>query len=253
VIAVSLVAAALFFAADPTPAPVPPMTLQNVAVPDLPEIGRVRASTPSCAILRDLLIPSVNAAKRADDRFAILSTTGPAYAGANVDRDVSEGDLSLDPRYGSDAPRQLAHMDQALSVMIREANVIATALKDPRFATNSDDPKVAAELAQLNAVFDVQAKRANLLNEFVMRENIADVKRLSQSSALNTGGRRGIAPNTPAGTHHPAPSEGLPDLHGDPRNDALAMYNWYRSLNAVVHATEYTAATAFLDIAKECK
>jgi hypothetical protein len=68
-----------------------------------------------------------------------------------------------------------------------------------------------------------------------------------------SGGRRGRTPSTGAAPHAPSPSEGLPNLNGHPRNDALAMSNWYQSLYALVHATEYKAANTFLDIAKDCK
>jgi hypothetical protein len=248
--------AALFFTADPTPPPVPvsPLTLLNVAVPELPEIGRVRATTPSCAILHDLLIPSFLAAKRADDRFATISTAGPAYAGG-ASRDVGEENLSFESRYGSDEARQLSHMDQALSVMLRERKNIETALSDPRFAANADDPKVAEEQKQLRTLLDAQGQRASLLNEFVTRENMFAAKQdVVGGNGLGVGGRRGQALSAPAPTRATPAPEGMPDLHKQiPENDALQMITWYRSLNLGVHAAEFTAATSFLNQAKECK
>jgi hypothetical protein len=254
-IAVSLVAAAFIFAADPTPTPSPVVTttLQNAAVPDISEIGRTRATTPSCGILRDLLVPSLAAAKRMDDRFALLSSAGPAYAKAFNDRDIAEKDLSVEAKFGDDAPRQLAQMGQTLSALQQQAKVIITALGDSRFAANADDPTVAAEQQQLRALLDAQAMRASALNEFVTRHNLTEMRQLPFSNGLGLGGRHAVVPTKASDPRPPTPLEGLPDLNGDPRNDALAMYNWYRSLNVTVHATEYAAANRFLEIAKNCK
>jgi hypothetical protein len=261
-IAVSLVAAALVFAADPTPAPVPspvPVTsvsvtsLLGTAVPDLPEIGRVRATSPSCAVLRDLIIPSFAAAKRSDDQFSVLSTAGPAYASAAADRDISEQDVATEQRYGSDAGRQRSHMDMSLSGQLREIQIMDAALSDPRFAASADDPKILAEQQQLRDLRDAHMARASVLNEFVLRTQLADMKQLPSSSGLGPGGIRGRQTISRPPERPHAPLDYLPILNGDPMHDALAMHNWYRSLSSVVHAREYLAANTFLDIAKECK
>jgi hypothetical protein len=57
--------------------------------------------------------------------------------------------------------------DGPLTVMIREAKVISSALADPRFDENSDDPKVTAELQQLHDLYEVQGRRASLLNDLL--------------------------------------------------------------------------------------
>ncbi|MBV9409392.1 MAG: hypothetical protein JO164_11260, partial [Candidatus Eremiobacteraeota bacterium] len=81
--AIALVVA---LAAAPVPTPFPLGTLVPFGSPNastpapLPEIGRVRSTSPACTVMRDLIMPSVNAALRADARFAETRKRLPNYA-----------------------------------------------------------------------------------------------------------------------------------------------------------------------------
>jgi len=243
-------AAMLFFTADPTPPP----ALRAAAgeVPTLPEIGRVRSISPSCAIIHDLIIPSFAAARRADDRFAIASKGVPAYAEALTDHDIGESDRSVDQRYGSDAPRQLAHVDQAVTAILHETLVLNRALGDPRFVAGADDPKVVAEQAQLQSMYDAQMARVSILSEFVTREGMTNMKSLPGSSGLR-GGRHAATASVPDPPKPATPVVGQPDLNGLGLNDVPASQNWMTSLDQVIHIREFNAATAFIDLAKDCR
>jgi len=240
-------AAMLFFGADPTPQPALAPAIRSTAgvVPALPEIGRVKAVSPACAIMHDLIIPAFAAVRRADDHFALASKAVPAYFGALNDTDVGD-DPTDNARFGSDSGRQLAHVDQALSGMLREAQLVDSALKDPRFAASSDDPKIAAEQTELQNVLNAQLARASILSEFAMRQNMTQLKR----GLAPVGGR--ARPSVQSAPRPPTPIVGQPDINGL-SNDATASKDWVKTIDSVVHYREYNAANAFIDLAKDCQ
>jgi hypothetical protein len=248
-------ALAIAFAAVPTPKPTPFAigTLQPFGtetappaapVPNLPEIGRVRATTPACAAMRDLIIPSFAAARRADMRFAETRTRLPQYV-----------DFADDPEHATDVFRTstLSRIDADATAILNHTLVLNKALGDPRFKDTSD-PVLVAEKAQLQQLYDTQQARANQLQEFVMRERNAVAKHGMEDS--NAFKRRSIIPGSDA-TPAPAPSlkamPGMPLLNGHiALADKASINDWSGQMAAAVAASENQAARTFLPIARSC-
>ena len=113
--------------APPTPAPAPEGS-------PLPEIGRVRATAPACAAMRDLIMPSFAAARRADARFEQTRVHLPQYV-----------EIVADKEHKSDVFRSsmLARLDAEASQILSETLVINKALGDPRMK-DTRDPAIAA-------------------------------------------------------------------------------------------------------------
>ena len=162
--------------AEPAPTPSP-------AAGGLPEIGRVRSATPACTVMRDLVIPSFAAARRADARFAETRKRLPDW-----------GELAADAA-PDDPMRQsaLAKLDADATKLLGEALVINRALGDPRLAADSTDPVVREERRELQQLYDTQKTRANILWEYVMRKNIA-MSKAQFAPDPTIGGRTQPAP-----------------------------------------------------------
>ena len=235
------IAAAPPVAPDPVPSTVP-----------LPEIGRTRANTPACAAMRDLVVPSFAAAQRADARFAETRKTLPSYAEISADRDAGV-------KYGIHREAGLARLATDASRLQQEALTIKKALDDPRLAKSSNDPQVAVERSQLEQLYAAQRVRADALNEFVMREQVA-------VAPHTLGSNRGIATrdakygkvDDPPPDAPPLPgssaSPGMPLLTGlDPAEDKRRLDTWGAAVSQAVRKSEAEAAMTFLPIAQGCR
>ncbi len=225
------------FGTETTPAPAPP------PASGLPEIGRVRAATPACAAMRDLVIPSFAAARRADVRFAQTRVRLPQYV-----------EYMSDPEHRTDVFREsaLAKLDADASAILNETLVLNRALGDSRFK-NPTDPQVAAEKAQLQQLYNTQQARANQLQEFVTRQRVAIAKNgIDDDSAFQRKAPQGITPPTepiPALTAPP----GMPVLSGRiAMADKAVINDWSGQMIAAVRASENQAAKTFLPIAHSC-
>jgi hypothetical protein len=236
-------AVALTFALGdaPTPAPGPDAS-------PLPEIGRVRATAPACAAMRDLVVPSFAAARRADARFAETRVRLPSYI-----------QIADDPAHRSDVVREsaLAKLDADATTLLNEAAVLNRALGDARFK-NPADPQVAAQRDQLQQLYAAEQARASQLQEFVMRERNATAH--DGFPLKNTFGRKlkGIEPDVdtpPAGYVAPLnPSKGMPVVtHTTPMADVQSLNEWSGTMAATVRASENLAAHTFLPIAQSCR
>jgi hypothetical protein len=217
--------------------------------PVLPEIGRTRANTPACAAMRDLVIPSFAAAQRADARFTETRKTLPSYADVRADRD--EG-----TKYGVNREAGLARLGSDAARLEQEAQSIKKALDDPRLAKTSTDPQVVAERQQLEQLYAVQRARADALNEFVLREQVA-------IAPHTIGSNRGIAPRTKFEPVEPPPPiavpgstapPGMPLLTGiDQQEDKRRIDEWTNGIALLVRKSEAEAAMTFLPIAQSCR
>src|SRR5476649_1124224 len=114
---VALFLAAALAGTDPTPAPAPEL--------GFPEIGRVRANTPPCTVMKDIVLPSWEAAKDADKKFLMAQSYLPKYAETLNDNFN---------RWGPQRDMQFTHIDQAVSNMMSSTLVINKLLGDPRIA-----------------------------------------------------------------------------------------------------------------------
>lgn len=228
-------------AAAPAPSPEPSSVL--------PEIGRTRANTPACAAMRDLVIPSFAAAQRADARFVETRKTLPSYADIRADRD--EG-----TKYGVQREAGLARLGSDAARLEQEAQSIKKALDDPRLAKTSTDPQVVAERQQLEQLYAVQRARADALNEFVLREQVA-------IAPHTIGSNRGIAAKMKLDPVEPTPAiaapgstapPGMPLLTGiDQQEDKRRMEQWTNGIALLVRKSEAEAAVTFLPIAQSCR
>jgi hypothetical protein len=262
-VAASLVAAAVVaVAAGAAAAPVPKATATPFAIgtlqpvpgasgnpfaAPLPEIGRTRSVSPACAAMRDLVIPSFAAAVRADKRFAETRKRLPNYA-----------EISADPSHKDDAFRDSAlhQLSRDASSLMEESLVLNRALGDPRIAADIKDPQVVAQRRELERLYEVQATRANLLNEFVMREQMGNARRgLEDNGAFRA--RNAQAPPNPNVPDNPLPQltapPNMPLRSGNAMVDKNSLQDWGTSLAVYVRKTENEAAKTFYPIAQSCR
>jgi hypothetical protein len=242
---------AVALAASPSPAPFAIGTLEPFAGvtpgPPLPNIGRVHAATPGCVAMRYLVIPSFAAARRADARFGDTHKRLPDYA-AIVD----------DPEHRTDVYREsaLTRLDADATALLGDAVVISRALGDPRLSRYSKDSEVLAERAELQRLYDAQKTRADLLEQFVIRQRAAIAKNgIDDNSAFSAGRNSPSAtdigvPYAPDPTATSAPD--MPMLNGTAASDRRSLDDWATGIASDVHASEDHAAKTFLAIAGRC-
>jgi hypothetical protein len=214
--------------------------------PGLPNIGRTRSVTPACATMRDLVVPSFAAAVRADKRFAETRKRLPNYA-----------DIAGDPSHKDDAYREsvLHQLSRDASSLLEEALVMNKALGDPRISADVKDPQVMAQRRQLEQLYVAQATRANLLNEFVMREQMSGARRgLEDPGAFRA---RNAAPLPVPVPEVPVPQltapPGMPLRSGISMTDKNLLADWGTSLSVYVRKSENEAAKTFYPIARSCR
>ncbi|ERR1700681_110946 len=246
-------ALAIAFATVPTPnqTPFPLGTLQPFGTEtpapasNLPEIGRVRAATPVCAAMRDLVVPSFAAARRADARFSETRVRLPKYI-----------EIADDPEHRTDVFREsaLSKLDADATKILQETLVLNKALGDPRFK-DPTDPQVIAVKNQLDQLYRTQQARANQLQEFVMRQRNEIAKNgLGDNHAFAS---RNQPPQQPQDAP-PPPSlkapPGMPLINGKiAMADQASLNEWSGQMAAAVRASENLAAHTFLPIAQSCR
>ena len=240
---VALLALILAFAPPvPDVSPQPPAT-QSAS--DIPEIGRVRAISPACGAMRDLVIPSFKAAKEADGRFENVSKNLPEYVRAIAD------DSKFNPEPPALREFRLAKLAMDNTKMLQNAKVIADALGDRRLAGTSD-PAVIAERQQLQSLYESQITRASELNQFVMREE-------NTVALLGVGGDGGAFRGRNGSQATPEPRQtstplGMPKLYGRIGfADAASIRDWTGQITAAVKGNEEVAARTFFVISKSCQ
>jgi hypothetical protein len=246
--AVVALASVLGAAPKPVPPPGPPAQTAAPESSPLPEIGRVRAATPPCAAMRDLIIPSFAAARRADVRFEQTRARLPQYI-----------DFADDPEHGTDIFRtsSLARLDADATAILNETLVLNKALGDPRLK-DTTDPVIAAERAQLEQLYSAQQARANQLQQFVMRERNTVAQHGMEDSGAFKGRHKQPASRDAEPPPSPIPSlvgaPGMPVLNGRiPLADKVVINDWSTSMAAFVRASENQAAKTFLPIAQSCR
>jgi hypothetical protein len=226
-----------------------PAPAATAAPADLPEIGRVRSLTPACAAMRELVIPAFAASMGVSKKF---DETAP-YFSRYVETIEEEKDNT--------AVRDmlLSRMGQSVSLMMRDTQKIAKALGDPRLSATSKDPAIVEERKQLNLLYDVQMDRANILNEYLIRQNagIARTEFQDNSAFASTRSPGGTQDLTPQPTATPIEYDrrrfGQPVLDG--KNgfaDKHVMTDWTNDLGAQAKLASNIAAKALLPIAKGC-
>jgi hypothetical protein len=228
--------------------PVPPAGSDAAPYsPGLPNIGRTRSVSPACAAMRDLVVPSFAAALRADKKFAETRKRLPNY-----------GDIAADPIHKDDAFREsiLHQLGRDASTLMEEALVMNRALGDPRIAADNKDPQVVAQRRGLQELYVAQVTRANLLNEFVMREQMAVSRRgLEDNGAFAS--RQSVNSRTAPIPDMPVPSLTAPPYmplrSGMSMADRNLLDDWGASLSGYVRKSENEAAKTFYPIARSCR
>jgi hypothetical protein len=252
--AVVAVAAGAIAAPVPKPAETPfvigtfqPVPPAGSAAAPLPNIGRTRSVSPGCAAMRDLVIPSFQAALRADKKFAETRKRLPNY-----------GEIAADPLHKDDAFREsiLHQLGRDASTLMEEALVMNRALGDPRISAENKDPQVVAQRRGLQELYVAQVTRANLLNEFVMREQMAVSRRgLEDNGAFAS--RQSVNSRTAPIPDMPVPALTAPPYmplrSGMSMADRNSLDDWGNSLSVYVRKSENEAAKTFYPIARSCR
>jgi hypothetical protein len=236
-------------AASPAPTEVP-----AAAPPDLPEIGRTKATTPACAAMRDLVIPSFAAAKKADARFVETQTRLPKYAEIRADAKNDRNKTHDDSFQES----MLSRLEQDAANLLGYAAFIAKALGDPRLAADSKDPDVQDERAQLQAVYAVQQARAKMIAEFAARERMTlSTGQLAPDGTfyrkLLTPIPRAPEPTPQAVAADTTAAPGMPLFSGIAFVDKDRANAWGRDMTKAVTDAENRAAKSFLPVAQRCR
>ena len=256
-LASSLLVLALASVASPVPRPTPtpfaigtfsPDATPGPPAPQLPEIGRVRSATPACAAMRDLIIPSFAASRRADARFAETQKRLPNYV-----------EIADDPEHRTDVYREsaLSRLDQDATALLQEALMLNKALGDPRLSAEQKDPEVSAERRALQQLYESQMTRANLLTEFVTRQRVAIAKNGIDTGTSAFGVRHAPSTAAPLRTEQPIPAltapPGMPVLGGIDLSDKQQIDQWAGEIQTFVRSGENQAAKVFLPIAQRCR
>ena len=228
----------------PAPAPAVAATEVPAAVPsDLPEIGRTKSASPACSAMRDLVIPSFAAARKADARFSETQTRLPKYA-----------EIRAESKNDAFQESMLSRLEQDASNLLGYAAFINKALGDPRLSADSKDPDVQAERTQLQSLYAMQQARAKMLAQFAIRERVTMTK--SQMDGLSmSGGRNQLLPVSVDAAPNPfeTGAPGMPTFSGIAFADKATATNWGVGMAKAVADAENSAAKSFLPLAQRCR
>ena len=233
--------------AQPDPAP------PTAAASSLPEIGRTRATSLACAVMRDIVIRAFATAQHADARFAAVRTSLPQYIQLKSDYTSQRAPVKSD---GIMLESQYNRLSIDTASLMRDTDAIRKLLDDPRLSATSSDPTVREERDQLERLLAAQQARAAYLSELMLRESTYLSKHLvgwEDPGGLPT---IGIIPNvdTPP---RPLPKmtapPGMPLLNGFDAADRARVSEWGAAMTSMVHASEEQAAKTFLPLAQGCR
>jgi hypothetical protein len=157
----------------------------------LPEIGRTRSVVPACAVIRDLVAPSLGAALDADAAFRdARAQIAAANAGGGFESREAQRTLGL------------IRLGKNVGTMAKDVLTINRALGDPRVAKTPDDPATRELREALQALYEAQNAKLNALSGFVegqrMAQLRADDETIRQMAAANSPGNVGPHPQPTA-------------------------------------------------------
>jgi hypothetical protein len=233
--------------AQPNPASPTP------AASGLPEIGRTRATSAACIVMRDIVIRAFAMAQRADARFGAVRTRLPQYIQAKSDYNSQRAPVKSD---GIMLESQFNQLNIDTASLLRDTDAIRKLLEDPRLSAASTDPTVRAEREQLERILAAQQARAAYLSQLMLRESTYLSKHtvgFEDPGALVT---MAIVPNldTPP---RPLPvltaPPGMPVLTGFDAADRARVNEWGAAMTNMVHTSEEQAAKTFLPLAQGCR
>jgi len=218
----------------------------------LPEIGRVRATSAACAAMRDVVIPAFAAARRADAQFGTVRQDLPRYIQLKADYKsqqdtVKSGGVTLEAQWHK--------VSSESASLLHETEAIRKLLDDPRLPAQSSDPAIRLERERLEALYAAQQARASYLNQLMQRESASLAKSAVGTEdplAFPQGQHVQIDPQArprPASTALP----GMPLLNGFDAADRARIEDWSAAQVRAVHETEEQAAKTFLPFAQGCR
>ncbi len=253
VIAAPLLAATVFAASASAsraqPDPSPPAAPASA----LPEIGRTRATSVACAVMRDIVIRAFAAAQHADARFGAVRASLPQYIQLKSDYNSQRAPVKSD---GIMLESQFNRLSVDTASLLRDIDAVRKLLEDPRLSATSSDPAVREEREQLERILAAEQARANALSELMLRESTYLSKHLVGWEDPGAFARMNMIPNvdTPP---RPLPKmtapPGVPLLNGFDAADRSRVDEWSAAMTRIVHASEEQAAKTFLPLAQGCR
>jgi len=221
---------------------------------DLPEIGRTKATTPACAAMRDLAIPSFAAAKRADARFVEAQKRLLRYGEVRADTKTDLNQTGTDNQIQEVSQETLiSQLDQDASNLLAQAAIVNKALGDPRLAADSKDPDVREERAGLQALYTAQQTRASMLAELASRDRVLLTQRQMDEVKMGTNiAEMPVREGPPPQPYRTAPP-GMPLLGRNGFADKESLGVWSGTMVKAVTDAESRAAKSFFPIAQRCR
>jgi hypothetical protein len=220
----------------------------------LPEIGRVRATPAACAVLRDVAIPAVAAAQRADARFGEMQTVLlPNFASVRSDYFQQRAPVRTD---GIFLEAQFAHLSDNLTSQLQNIATIRKLLDDPRLA-NATDPAIVAQREALEALYAVQQERARMLFAFLERQANTMQRNMVGWEDPVAIAKTNMPRNPEQGWErrnaysHFVPPD-FPRLTGFVLDDKDRLNRWTTALANPVHAGEAVVQTVTRAVAQSC-
>jgi len=251
-ISAPLLAAVAIAAATPM-AGAQPETATATA-PPLPEIGRTRATTAACAVMRDIVIPAFAAAKRADAQFGAVRAGLPRYIQLKSDYNSQRVPVKSD---GIMLESQYNRLSIDTASLLRDTDAIKKLLDDPRLNAASNDPTIREEREQLERILAAQQARSSALSELTLRESTYLSKHLVGWEDPAAFAQMNIAPPDVNARVKPALAmtapPGMPLLNGFDAADRARVDEWSAAMTRIVHISEEQAAKAFLPLAQGCR
>jgi hypothetical protein len=249
-------AAAVLIAAGAGQAAVSETPAPSVSSSGIPEIGRTRAIRLPCAVIRDLVAPSVGAAMDASALFEAAKTDLHKYG-------LIPGVVR--PNAAAQA-MALMRLDRKNTAIARDVATISKALGDARVGPNQSDPGAAELRRALQDLYAAENEKLNALSGFIEAERwnalFDEDESMSQMARARGNARRPNLPRalaTPAAFGIPTPQPGSqviqnPDavaalvaLASPPPEDRLAIDR------ASVAEREAAASKAITKIAETCR
>jgi len=129
------------------------------AASTLPEIGRTRATRTTCAVLRELVQPSLAAAQRADKRFEESRPLLASYVKKVDEKDPTRSFL-------------LHRIESAYLALVDQRLAISRALGDPRVSAEVTDPELLTLRRALQVIEDGQIAQLNTLGIWTMKARL---------------------------------------------------------------------------------
>ncbi|HEX3466071.1 MAG TPA: hypothetical protein VHS78_18630 [Candidatus Elarobacter sp.] len=219
----------------------------------LPEIGRTRATPYACAVLRDLVVPSLAADQRADVKFGELQNRLPDYLQLKADYFGQRTEQKTD---GVFLEAQFSHLDVGLTGLLQQLETMRKLLDDPRIAS-STDPAVVAQRERLEQLYAAQHARAVLLYAYLQRQSALLNKHLVGWEDPTAIAKINI-PKKPEDEYKSRTPQlsaplGMPVPSGSVAEDKSRVRNWTAAMAYVVGLNEQNVARAVAPLQQSCR